>query len=99
MNGEYEQIRAKNVTSSLSGSCTKESVTVQVNIIRLEDEAEWILTVVNSQGMANVWDEPFDNDADAYIEFEQTIEEEGIGAFDGPISPAISDLRVFKSSL
>lgn len=84
------------VTSTLSGSFTKGKVTVQVHIIRLEDEKEWTLEVVNSAGMSIVWDEPFENDADAYADFERVVAEEGMVAFDGSTSLVASNVIPFR---
>ena len=84
------------VTSTLSGSFTKGQLTVQVHIIRLEDEREWSLEVVNSDGMSTVWDELFENDADAYAEFERVVAEEGMGAFDGSTPPVASNVIPFR---
>ena len=74
--------KQKIVSSSLSGIFIKGDVAVHVNIIRADKEIEWILQVVNSDGMSTVWDVPFDNDADAYAEFERVVAEEGMEAFD-----------------
>src|SRR5271157_5101359 len=48
---------------------------------RLEDETEWSLEVINSAATSIVWDEPFATDEDAYAEFERTVAEEGMRAF------------------
>jgi hypothetical protein len=71
------------VTSDMSGAFTKEGVTGQVHIIRLQIDKEWTLEVVNSEGTSTVWDQPFENDVDAYSAFERVVEEEGMGAVDG----------------
>jgi hypothetical protein len=44
---------------------TKDGVTVNVLIVRLENETEWSLEVVNSSGSSIVWDDPFPSDKDA----------------------------------
>lgn len=41
------------VISGLSGDFTKNGVTVEVQIIRLEDGNDWTLEVVNSAGTSN----------------------------------------------
>ena len=45
------------VYSGLSRKVTKDGVTVEVVIIRLERETEWSLEVVNSANTSNVWDD------------------------------------------
>ncbi len=90
------EIEPNIVTSNLSGSFTKGQVTVQVHIIRLEDEKEWTLEVVNSDGMSTVWDEPFANDIDPYAEFERVVAEEGVEAFDGSTPPITSNVIPFR---
>ena len=69
------------VRSGLSGIVSKDIVTVKVIIVRLESESKWSLEVVNDAGTSIVWDDLFDSDEDAYAEFQQTVEEEGIRAF------------------
>ena len=69
------------VRSGLSGIVSKDNVTVEVIIVRLESESKWSLEVLNNAGTSIVWDDLFDSDEDAYAEFEKTFEEEGIRAF------------------
>ena len=69
------------VRSGLSGIVSKDNVTVEVIIVRLESESKWSLEVVNDAFTSIVWDDLFDSDEDAYAEFEKTFEEEGIRAF------------------
>ncbi len=69
------------VVSGLSGDFTKDGVMVEVHVIRLEDEKDWTLEVVNSSGTSIVWDDPFESDEQAYAEFLRTVEEEGMAAF------------------
>jgi hypothetical protein len=69
------------VHSGLSRIVEKDGVTVEVSIIRLEDETQWSLEVVNSAGTSIVWDDLFASDEDAYAEFERTVAEEGMQAF------------------
>jgi hypothetical protein len=59
----------------------KDGVTVEVWIIRLEHETEWLLEVVNSAGTSIVWDDLFASGEDAYAEFERTVAEEGMRTF------------------
>ena len=69
------------VRSGLSGIVSKDNVTVEVIIVRLENEPKWSLEVVNDAGTSIVWDDLYDSDDDAYAEFQQTVEEEGMRAF------------------
>ena len=69
------------VRSGLSGIVSKDNVTVEVIIVRLESESNWSLEVLNNAGTSIVWDDLFDSDDDAYAEFQQTVEEEGMRAF------------------
>ena len=69
------------VRSGLSGIVSKDNVTVEVIIVRLESESKWSLEVLNNAGTSIVWDDLFDSDEDAYAEFQQTVEEEGMNAF------------------
>ena len=69
------------VRSGLSGIVSKDNVTVEVIIVRLESESNWSLEVVNDAGTSIVWDDLFDSDEDAYAEFQRTVEEEGMRAF------------------
>ena len=69
------------VRSGLSRMVTKDGVTVEVSIVRLENEKGWSLEVVNSSGTSAVWDDLFSSDHDAYAEFESTVAQEGIRTF------------------
>jgi hypothetical protein len=69
------------VYSGLSGKVTRDGITVEVVIIRLEHETEWSLEVVNAANTSIVWEEPFATDEDAYAEFERTVAEEGMRTF------------------
>ncbi len=71
----------KIVTSRLSRTVTKDGVTVEVSIIRLEGETEWSLEVINDKSTSIVWDDLFATDEDAFAEFERTVAEEGIRTF------------------
>jgi len=71
----------KIITSQLSRTVTKDGVTVEVSIIRLENETEWSLEVVNDRNTSIVWDDLFATDDEAYAEFERTVAEEGMRTF------------------
>jgi len=69
------------VISSLSGPVTRDDVTVEVNIYRLEHETTWSLEVVNGAGTSIVWDDQFPSDKDAHQEFLRTVAQEECGHF------------------
>ena len=69
------------VYSGLNQRFTRDGVTVEVNIFRLEHETEWLLEVVNAKGTSICWDDPFDSDDAALAEFIRTVEDEGMIAF------------------
>ena len=69
------------VVSGLSGTVTQDGVTVEVNIVRLEDEPDWSLEVVNSSGTSTVGDDQFATDAAALDAFRQAVSEEGMASF------------------
>ena len=69
------------VTSGLSRTITVDGVTVEVNIYRLEHDAQWALEVVNAEGTSTVWDAVFETDEEALEAFQLTVQEEGMEAF------------------
>jgi hypothetical protein len=70
------------IYSSLCTKFSKDDRVVEVNIFRIETESTWHLEVVNEQNTSTVWDDPFDNEEQAYAEFLSTVEDEGMGAFE-----------------
>jgi len=69
------------VTSGLSRHVTRDGITVEVCIYRLESETDWSLEVVNSAGTSIVWDDLFASDDAANEEFLRTVAEEGMATF------------------
>lgn len=69
------------ITSGLSRTITRDGITVEVKIYRLEHDPRWALEVVNENGTSTVWDCLFDTDDEAFAAFELTLEEEGMEAF------------------
>jgi hypothetical protein len=67
--------------SDLCGTLTVDGITVDVQIYRLGQDAQWVLEVVNIAGSSTVWDDPFETDRDALSAFEQVVIEEGIETF------------------
>lgn len=71
----------KLIESKLSGNITKDGITVELCIYRLEN-TDWSLEVVNSNGTSIVWDDLFSSDHAAHDEFNKTITNEGMAAFE-----------------
>lgn len=69
------------IYSPLCKEVTKDGITVEVNIFRLENGEGWSLEVINSANTSTVWDDLFETDTEAYAEFEQTVADEGMVVF------------------
>ena len=69
------------VTSGLSRRLTRDGISVEIGIYRLESEPGWSLEVVNAAGTSIVWDDLFPTDDAALAEFDRTVAEEGMVAF------------------
>jgi hypothetical protein len=69
------------VYSSRNGRVTRDGITVEIAIYKHEDDAEWLLEVVNAKGTSIVWDDTFPTVDDAYAAFEEVVAEEGMTAF------------------
>jgi hypothetical protein len=67
----------KLISSKHNGSFTRNGVTVQVCIFRLED-TKWTLEVVDEKGTSIVWDSEFETDDAAHAEFLRSVETEGL---------------------
>ena len=59
----------------------QDGFSVELSIMKLEGSPEWTLEVINGAGNSCVWEEGFEDDKDAYIEFLQTVAENGIYFF------------------
>jgi hypothetical protein len=68
----------KIIESPLSGPFTRDNITVEVLIYRLETDAEWLLEVVDTQDTSTVWDKTFASDQAAYDFFLDSVEAEGL---------------------
>lgn len=68
------------IDSKYSGFITRDGVTIELCIYRLED-TKWTLEVVDAEGTSTVWDDEFDTDDDALAEFERTVRESGMLEF------------------
>lgn len=69
------------VVSPLSCEFTKDDITVEVMIYRTGDETDWILEVLYNEDISTIWEEPFETDQEAYVEFSRTVEHEGMNTF------------------
>jgi uncharacterized protein len=65
------------VVSRHSGKFSRDGITVEVCIYRLED-TKWTLEVVDENGTSIVWDDEFDSDDAAHAEFLRSVETEGL---------------------
>lgn len=69
-------------------SFTRDGVTVEVHIYRLEHEDKWTLEVVDGENNSIVWNGDFDTDGEAHSEFLRTVETEGMdGLLRDPARP------------
>jgi len=75
--------------SPLSRTVTRDGLTVDVLIYRLAAEPSgWTLQIVDEEQTSKIWEEIFATDHDAYAEFCDMLQKEGIGSFFGqPPSP------------
>ena len=70
----------KVIYSPLCRDVTRDGITVEICIYRLED-TEWSLSVDDEAGGSTVWDDLFASDEDALREAMQSIEDSGISSF------------------
>jgi hypothetical protein len=69
------------ITSPLSRKFTRDGITIEILIYRLEDDPAWQLEVVDPEGVSTVWEDLFATEQDALNEAFQTIASEGIASF------------------
>lgn len=69
------------VHSPLERRITRDGVTVDVHIYRGQDEADWLLEIVDHLGGSTVWEYTFTSDEAALAEAMQAIERDGIASF------------------
>jgi hypothetical protein len=68
--------------SPLCEEVTRDGLTVRVQIYRLKNgDSGWSLEVIDQEGASTVWDDLFATDHEAFAEFSQTLETEGIQSF------------------
>ena len=71
----------KIITSRLSRKFTRDGITIEILIYRLESDPAWQLEIVNAEGRSTVWEDLFETEQDALNEAFQTIASEGIASF------------------
>ena len=69
------------IQSSKSQRVLVEGYPFDIEIYRLEDEAEWALEVVDYENTSHVWDETFKSDKDARTAAVSELEEKGAIGF------------------
>jgi hypothetical protein len=67
----------KIIMSRHNGLFTRDGITVEVNICRLE-HTKWSLEVVDKDDNSIVWDGEFETEDEAYAEFVKSVETEGL---------------------
>ena len=71
----------KIITSPLSRKFSRDGMTIEIVIYRLENDPSWQLEVVDPEGGCTVWEDLFVTEQDALNEVFQTIASEGISSF------------------
>ena len=72
------------IYSRLCQDVTREGMTVEIVIFRLEDDATWSLSVDDEDGGTTVWDDAFPTESEALDAAMQLIETDGIASFFDP---------------
>lgn len=68
--------------SPLSGRLTRDGVTVDLKIYRFAGTNDpWHLEVVDHEGGSTAWNDPFPTAQDAYLAFNEVVEEDGMASF------------------
>ena len=68
----------KIIVSPLSGPFTRDGITVDVLIYRLDVDISWVLEVVDDEDASTVWEDQFATDQAAHEVFLATVESEGL---------------------
>ena len=63
-------------------SVSKDGKTVRVEIYS-SGKDDWLLEVVDEENNSTVWDDLFPTDDEAFLEFQRTLDEEGIESMIG----------------
>ena len=66
------------INSPLGCEFTRDGITVEVHIYRGEEDASWVLEVVDQANNSFVWDDRFPTDQAAMSEFVASVEREGM---------------------
>ena len=77
------------IDSKHNGFITRDGVTIELCIYRLED-TKWTLEVVDADGTSTVWDDEFDTDDEALAEFERTVRQSGMLEFQPTASKRVN---------
>lgn len=75
------------IYSSLQQHYTADGKTVEVCIYRMPDTG-WTLEVVDRYGNSTVWDGEFSTDQEAFDQFLNDLQQDGIEALIGPVPNA-----------
>ncbi len=65
------------IVSRHNGPFTRDGITVEVNICRLND-TKWSLEVVDQDNNSIVWDGEFETEDEAHAEFLKSVQTEGL---------------------
>jgi hypothetical protein len=83
----------KIIHSPLSQAFTRDGVTVQVEIYKLDNGEGWWLELVDEEGGSTVWEELFATDAAALAEFTEGVDELGLAKLIEPDGDDISTVH------
>jgi hypothetical protein len=75
------------VNSPLQQDYQSKGHTLEIQIYKFVDDAEWVLEVVDAGGTSTVWDDKFATDAEALAEALRSIEKDGVESFLTGASP------------
>lgn len=70
----------KIIKSPLSRKFTRDGITIDVEIYRLEGADGWVLELVDEDWNATAWEDLFPTDQAAWDEFERGLKEIGLAA-------------------
>lgn len=77
------------IVSRLSGAFSRDGITVDVYVYRVETDDSWILEVADNEDASTVWDDKFPTDQAAYDFFLQSVEIEGLAQVISEDSPTL----------
>lgn len=79
----------KLIVSPLSREFSRDGITVEVYIYRIESEDGWVLEVADKDDTSTVWDDKFPTDQAAYDFFLRSVEIEGLAQVIADDSPTL----------